>query len=415
MLQQNQQDSDSQTDIVELLLKRQAELSALLEVTRAINSNVASQTLIEMLEMIMRNNLRVKKFRLLLLNIEEFHCVANFGGEIEPHEDLQAMAVELLPLKVPVHVTGNKNPIYDGYDYFIPVHHKEEALAFVLVGKYKNDEKILDNSVDYIQTLINVIIVAFENKKLFKERLHRERLQREVELARQVQTMLIPQNLPHNLSLDVDSIYKPHQSIGGDFFDFIQLNNDEFLWCVADVSGKGISAALIMANFQASLRALVSIDISLTELIKRLNQNVYNNTNGDRFITLFIGVYNEKTRKLKYINAGHNATIVLQNNQAYTLKKGSMMIGALDELPSVSEGEISIEKGAIIFNYTDGIIEFDGEEEQSIEENQLIEFLVNHQEKEVKEIHALLLDKMERLRNFEEATDDITILTLKIH
>ena len=111
MLQQNQQESDSQTDIVELLLKRQAELSALLEVTRAINSNVASQTLIEMLEMIMRNNLRVKKFRLLLLNIEEFHCVANFGGEIEAHEDIQAMAAELLPLKVPVHVTENKNPI----------------------------------------------------------------------------------------------------------------------------------------------------------------------------------------------------------------------------------------------------------------------------------------------------------------
>jgi sigma-B regulation protein RsbU (phosphoserine phosphatase) len=411
----NQQESDSQIDIVELLLKRQAELSALLEVTRAINSNVASQTLIEMLEMIMRNNLRVKKFRLLLLNIEEFHCVANFGGEIEAQEDLQAMAAELLPKKIPVHVTDNINPIYHGYDYFIPVHHKDEALAFVLVGKFKNEEKILDNSVDYIQTLINVIIVAFENKKLFKERLHRERLQREVELARQVQNMLIPQDLPHNKFLDVDSIYKPHQSIGGDFFDFIQLNNEEFLWCVADVSGKGISAALIMANFQASLRALVSIDISLTELIKRLNLNVFKNTNGDRFITLFIGVYNEKTRKLKYINAGHNASIVLQNNKAFTLKEGSMMIGAFDELPFVKEGEIKIEKEAIIFNYTDGIIEFDGEEDQSIEEEELIEFLLANSHKEVKDIHELLLNKMETLRNFEEATDDITILSLKIH
>jgi sigma-B regulation protein RsbU (phosphoserine phosphatase) len=415
MLELNQQESDSQIDIVELLLKRQAELSALLEVTRAINSNVASQTLIEMLEMIMRNNLRVKKFRLLLLNIEEFHCVANFGGEIEAHEDIQAMAAELLPKKVPVHVADYANPIYHGYDYFIPVHHKEEPLAFVLVGKFKNEEKILDNSVDYIQTLINVIIVAFENKKLFKERLHRERLQREVELARQVQNMLIPQDLPHNKFLDVDSIYKPHQSIGGDFFDFIQLNNEEFLWCVADVSGKGISAALIMANFQASLRALVSIDISLTELIKRLNQNVFKNTNGDRFITLFIGVYNEKNRKLKYINAGHNASIVLQNNQAFTLKEGSMMIGAFDELPFVNEGEIIIEKEAIIFNYTDGIIEFDGEEDQSIEEEELIEFLLENSHKEVKDIHEILLNKMETLRNFEEATDDITILSLKIH
>lgn len=408
-------ESDAQIDIVELLLKRQAELNALLEITRAINSNVPSQTLVEMLEMIMRNNLKVKKFRLLLLNIEEFHCVSNFGGELESFEDLQFIAKELLPLKVPVHTANHPNSIINTFDYFIPVHHKEEALAFVLVGKFKNDEKLLDNSVDYIQTLINVIIVAFENKKLFKERLHRERLQREVELARQVQTMLIPQNLPKNIFLDVESIYRPHQSIGGDFFDFIQINSEEFLWCVADVSGKGISAALIMANFQASLRALVSLNTPLTILIEKPNSIVFNNTKGDRFITLFLGVYNDKTRIVKYINAGHNASIVLQNNKVETLKTGTTMIGVFDELPFINEGEIKLERGAVIFNYTDGIIEYDGEEEQSITEEQLIEFLEIHKDKDLKQLHKELINKMEVLRNFNEATDDITILSLKIN
>ncbi len=408
-------ESDAQIDIVELLLKRQAELNALLEITRAINSNVPSQTLVEMLEMIMRNNLKVKKFRLLLLNIEEFHCVSNFGGELESFEDLQFIVKELLPLKVPVHTANHPNSIINTFDYFIPVHHKEEALAFVLVGKFKNDEKLLDNSVDYIQTLINVIIVAFENKKLFKERLHRERLQREVELARQVQTMLIPQNLPKNIFLDVESIYRPHQSIGGDFFDFIQINSEEFLWCVADVSGKGISAALIMANFQASLRALVSLNTPLTILIEKLNSIVFNNTKGDRFITLFLGVYNDKTRIVKYINAGHNASIVLQNNKVETLKTGTTMIGVFDELPFINEGEIKLERGAVIFNYTDGIIEYDGEEEQSITEEQLIEFLEIHKDKDLKQLHKELINKMEVLRNFKEATDDITILSLKIN
>ena len=96
----------------------------------------------------------------------------------------------------------------------------------------------------------------------------------------------IDSSLPNTLFLDVASIYLPHQSIGGDFFDFIQLNNDEFLWCVADVSGKGISAALIMANFQASLRALVSLDIGLQELVKRLNKSVYKNTLFYHYTTL---------------------------------------------------------------------------------------------------------------------------------
>lgn len=408
-------ESDAQIDIVELLLKRQAELNALLEITRAINSNVSSQTLVEMLEMIMRNNLKVKKFRLLLLNIEEFHCVSNFGGELEPAEDLQFIAQELLPSKKPVKTTDHPNPIISSFDYFIPVHHKEEALAFVLISKYKNEQKLLDNSVDYIQTLINVIIVAFENKKLFKERLHRERLQREVELARQVQTMLIPQNLPKNLFLDVESIYRPHQSIGGDFFDFIQISPEEFLWCVADVSGKGISAALIMANFQASLRALVSLNTPLTTLIEKLNSIVYNNTKGDRFITLFLGVYNDKSRKVKYINAGHNPSLLIQNDDVIPLKNGTTMIGVFDELPFVNEGEVKLERGAVLFNYTDGIIEYDGEEEQSMTEEQLVEFLQIHKQKELKDIHQELINKMEVLRDYNEATDDITILTLKIH
>ncbi len=415
MQEHDSSESDAQIDIVELLLKRQAELSALLEITRAINSNVSSDILIEMLETIMRNNLRVKKFRLLLLNIDQYFCVSNFGGELEAPEDLQIIADELMSLEFPVNISEHKNPIFNAFDYFIPVHHKDEALAFVLVGKFKKDTKLLDNSVDYIQTLINVIVVAFENKKLFKERLHRERLQREVELARQVQSMLIPQNLPNTKFLDVESIYRPHQSIGGDFFDFIQINPSEFLWCVADVSGKGISAALIMANFQASLRALASLNTPLPILIRKLNEIVYNYTKGDRFITLFLGVYNDKTRIVKYINAGHNSPLVIHEDEIIELKRGTTMIGVFDELPFVNEGELKLEQDAIIFNYTDGIIEFDGEEEQSITEEELILFLREHKSKDLKQLHQELISKMDILRNYHDATDDITVLSLKIH
>ena len=407
--------SDDQLDLIELLLQRQAELNALLEITRAINSNVSSDTLIEMLEIIICGNLRIGKFRLMLENVSEFHCVSHFGGELESFENLQYIAQELSESKVPIPIKNHPHPYINAYDFFIPVHHKDEALAFVLVGNLENDEKLITNKIDYIQTLINVIVVAFENKKLFKERLHRERLQREVELARQVQNMLIPQILPNNPVLDVEAIYRPHQSIGGDFFDFIQLTDDKFLWCVADVSGKGISAALIMANFQASLRALVSLDISLTILIKKLNQIVLKNTNGDRFITLFLGIYNKKTRVVNYVNAGHNASLLIQNGEVEPLKHGTTMIGVFDELPFVNEGEITLDKEAIIFNYTDGVIEFDGDEEQSLSEEELIKFLANNKDEDLKEIHHLLMDKVENLRNKSEASDDVTILSLRFH
>ncbi len=411
----NHSENDDQIDLIELLLERQAELNALLEITRAINSNVPSQTLIEMLEMILMNNLKIKKFRLMLQNIDEFHCVLNFGGDLESFEELQFIAKELAKIELPIPISEHPHYLINSYDFFIPVHHKEEILAFVLVGEFETNEKLINNKVDYIQTLINVIIVAFENKKLFKERLNVERLQQEVALAGQVQSMLIPHKLPSNPVLEVEAIYKPHQSIGGDFYDLIELDEDKTLWCVADVSGKGISAALIMANFQASLRALVSLDITLSKLIERLNQSVFYNTQGDRFITLFIGIYNKNTRLVNYINAGHNAPLLIQNDTVSLLKNGTTMIGVFDELPFINEGEIKIEKGAIIFNYTDGIIEFDGEEEQSLSEEDLIVFLSDNKDKELNEIHQKLLSKMEDLRNNSAASDDITIISLKFH
>lgn len=404
---------EEQIDLIELLLKRQAELSALLEITQAINSNVPSPVLLEMLEMIMNNNLKVGKYRLLLKEDEEFECVSKFGGD--DSEDFIAISRELIELKNPTQLSDHPDPSLNTYDFFVPVYHKNNPLAYVLIGGFSFSEKLIGNKIDYIQTLINVIVVAFENKKLFKERLLKERLQREVELASQVQNMLIPQILPNNPFIDVEAIYRPHQNIGGDFYDFIELNEDEFLWCIADVSGKGISAALLMANFQASLRALVSLEIDLPELIARLNTVVYHNTKGDRFITLFLARYNKSTRRLNYINAGHNASLLIQNYKVFPLLTGTTMIGVFDELPFINEGSIQIDKKAIVFNYTDGILEFDGEEERSLSEDELMSFLLQNKDLELCAMHSKLIENIEKIRNSRTSTDDITILTLRFH
>lgn len=407
---------EEQIDLIELLLKRQAELNALLEVTQAINSNVSGAVLIEMLELIIKTNLKVGRFRLLLKDGNEFICVSQFGGDTEEEsEDYNFISKELVELKNPTQLSDHPDPVLNNYDFFIPVYHKNHALAYVLVGDFSISEKLLGNKIDYIQTLINVIVVAFENKKLFKERIQKERLQKEVELASQVQNMLIPQELPKDLVLDVEAIYKPHQNIGGDLFDFIELNSEEVFWCIADVSGKGISAALIMANFQASLRALATSDISLSELISRLNKVVYRNTKGERFITLFLARYHKTERKLNFINAGHNASLVIKNSEVIPLLKGTIMIGAFEELPFINEGVAMIEKGDIVFNYTDGILEFDGEEDRSLSEEDLILFLKQNKELDLKSIHHKLIEKIESIRKSKIASDDITMLSLRFH
>ena len=313
---------EDDVQLIELLLKRQSELNALLEVTRAINNNKSTQFLLEMLEMIMRGSLKVGRFRLLVEEKNVFMCVSQYGGIMETHKQFQQISEELAGFITPTKLSDHPDSLLNIYDYFIPVYHKNISLAYVLVGDFETSQQFLNNYIDYIQTLINVIMVALENKKLINERLHKERLQRELELAAEVQNMLIPHQLPKNEVMDVCSTYLPNQNIGGDFFDFITLSPTEVLWCIADVSGKGISAALLMANFQASLRALVSVEVDLCTLVEKINNVVYNNTKGDNFITLFIGKYNSANRKLTYINAGHNATILFQDEEVILLKEG---------------------------------------------------------------------------------------------
>src|ERR1700761_2136192 len=358
---QNIDDSSAEDELIRLLLKRQTELNALLEVTQAINKDTGTTVLIQMLQVILKSYLQVGKLRFLIEREGSFVLLSKYGGNIEQVGILHKACLKLDKIKTIAPLAGNADSLLNKYDYFIPIYHKKKALAFALIGDFNPSAELLNNDLSFIQTVINVIVVALENKKLFRERLQSERFQREMELAVEVQNMLIPLKSYKDKSVEVSARYIPHQNIGGDYFDFIRLNEHEFLWCIADVSGKGISAALLMANFQASLHAWSAVEEDLTNIIDRLNKIVINNTKGERFITLFLGKYNQQTRKLTYINAGHNPTIIFSNNEPLKLKLGTTMIGVFDELPFINQGEIDIEPGSMIFNYTDGLTDYESQ------------------------------------------------------
>jgi sigma-B regulation protein RsbU (phosphoserine phosphatase) len=410
---QNTGQSSGEDELIRLLLKRQSELNSLLEVTRAINKNASTPVLTQMLEVILQNYLQVGKFRFLIEKEGSYACISKYGGEIEPVGALQRACHTLKKIKAPESLAGNTDNILKKYDYFIPIYHKSKALAFALIGDFNTSGEMLNNDLNFIQTLINVVVVALENKKLFKERLQSERLQREMELAVEVQNMLIPLRMHKDESVEIDAKYLPHQNIGGDYYDFIRLNDHEFLWCIADVSGKGVSAALLMANFQASLHAWAAVEDDLTNIIDRLNQKVVLNTQGERFITLFIAKYNEQTRKLNYINAGHNATILYSDGEAIPLKLGTTMIGAFEQLPFLNEGEIDIEPGSLLVNYTDGLLDFEPTGDRVWNEEKLMDFVLTNGDLSPDIFNQTLLDLL-NIGIKGKPIDDITILTLRI-
>jgi sigma-B regulation protein RsbU (phosphoserine phosphatase) len=410
---QNNQDSSGEDELIRLLLKRQSELNSLLEVTRAINKNTPTPTLIQMLEVILKNYLQVGKFRFLIEKSGAYSCISKYGGNIESPLTLNNTWGHLNKIKSPAPLMDHTDKVLCQYNYFIPIYHKNKALAFALIGDFNTSGDMLNNDLNFIQTLINVIVVALENKKLFRERLQAERFQREMELAVEVQNMLIPLREHKEEGVEVGAKYLPHQDIGGDYFDFFRLNENEFLWCIADVSGKGISAALLMANFQASLHGLAAIEDELTTVVERLNKIVIRNTKGERFITLFLAKYNEKTRKLNYINAGHNPSILYSEGEAVPLKLGTTMIGAFEELPFLNEGEIDVEPGSLLFNYTDGLMDHESQNLKNWDEDRLLEFVIAHGELTPDEFNESLMNHINTVIK-GKPIDDITLLTLRI-
>ncbi len=405
--------TSDEDELIRLLLKRQSELNSLLEVTRAINKNTATPVLVQMLEVILQNYLQVGAFRFLIEKNNSYTCLSKYGGEAESSDALNRACNKLSKFKSPASLRNHDDKVLQRYDYVIPIYHKNKPLAYAIIGDFNTSPEMVNNDLNFIQTLVNIIVVALENKKLFRERLETERFKREMELAVEVQNMLIPLGLHQETSVDIGAKYLPHQNIGGDYFDFIRLNEDEFLWCIADVSGKGMSAALLMANFQASLHAWATVEDNLTNIIKRLNNKVIENTKGEKFITLFLAKYNEKTRKLNYINAGHNPTILYTNGEASMLKLGTTMIGAFEELPFINEGELFIGQDSLVFNYTDGLLDFEPSGAKEWNEGLLVDFLSEHNNLSPDRFYQTLMDHLNLVVK-GKPIDDITLLTLRI-
>ena len=267
----------------------------------------------------------------------------------------------------------------------------------------------------FIHTVTNIIVVAIENKRLTRETISQAQMQRELELAARMQTMLFPAHLPTNKMIDIASTYLPHQQVGGDYYDYIELNQDEILICLADVSGKGISAALLMSNFQANLNAKASISTDLIWLMHELNANVNRSAKGEKFITVFVGIINTKTQLLRYVNAGQNPPVVFQKGEFVLLDKGTTGLGMFEELPFLHEGLIHLSQGASLICYTDGIVEQEnGQREVYGLERLINQIRTNDDAYTMKDLHFRIIDDFNRFAADAESLDDVTLLSCRL-
>jgi len=388
-------------------------LNALLDITLAINDNVSTSELIRRYEKLLTDDLDIGKVIVLKFS-DKWECLLNsgFGPRFFQKVDMDR---DLLPFEEISFITSEPQHFPELVDIVIPVSHKDKAIAFVLIGDIEEEGEGVSPIIKhlrFIQTLSNIITVAIENKRLFQESLRQEALKREMELASRMQTMLIPtkEKLPSNEHIRMKAFYHPHFEVGGDYYDVIQLSKNEVGFCIADVSGKGISAAILMSNFQANVRALFTADKGLTDTLHKLNDSVMNSAKGEKFITFFIARYHYPTKVLRYVNAGHNPPLLYAfgSKQLTQLSSGCVGMGMLDELPFVNEAEVSMEEAAKLFCYTDGLVE--------VIQDSGVEFGTENLEKELSNNKSLEENIQAIIRNqniMEGSTsifDDISII-----
>jgi phosphoserine phosphatase RsbU/P len=337
-------------------------LNALLTVTQAINENTTVENLLQLYKNLLQVDLSIERVILFKLTDGKWEVLFSWGDEVENYK---MISVEK-DLSQYTDITTITNPpefMAGDFPVVVPVFKNTTPIAYLIIGdlEEKRGMSPVVKHLPFVQTLSNIILVAIENIRMFNQLLHQEALKKELELASRMQTMLIPRNeaLPRNQHINCTSFYHPHSEVGGDYYDCLILNKDEVGFCIADVSGKGISAAILMSNFQANLRALFTHEISLPALVERLNERVMSSANGEKFITLFIAKYNYRTRELNFVNAGHNPPVLYQTQQKKLsfLQSGCVGMGMLDEIPGIRQGSLSIDEHTKMICYTDGLVE----------------------------------------------------------
>jgi sigma-B regulation protein RsbU (phosphoserine phosphatase) len=354
-------------------------LDSLLDITLSINANLPTEALLSKYEKILRHDLGIGKI-MIFKRTDTWGCILNAGfPEALEKLDIGKELMDITEVEF-------RSPLYhlDGVDIIVPVFNNNVHLAFIFIGDIEEEGEGMSpvlKHLNFIQTISSIIIVAIENIRLFKESLRQEAFKKEMELAARMQKMLIPDNshMPRNPKIIVNGFYFPHYEVGGDYYDCIKLSDHKTGFCIADVSGKGISAAILMSNFQASFRALFTEEIELETLVRKLNLIVVSNAAGEKFITFFVARFDDSTGILEYVNAAHNPPVIYDTvtHETLHIKASCVGVGMLDEIPPFKKSELTIKHYSKIVCYTDGLSELKDAEGKDIGTGPIISHISN--------------------------------------
>ena len=406
------------------------ELSVLNEIATAITSTQSIEKIVDLIVRKCVKHIKVEQGVVMLLDEKDqenpFHTMIR----------KQDSTTSLLPFRLDTQLTGwmlmNKAPLLindfqtdkrfssvKDIDFpiknllSVPMQLKGKMIGLVTVFNKKSETGFSIND----QRLLGIIAAqsahVVENARLYQNEQALIKLQEEMRLAYDIQVDLLPKEQPKIEGYQIAGKSIPAKDVGGDYFDFINMHGDRLSFCLADITGKGMPAALLMANLQATLRGQILSDKSCKDCVAFSNDLLYYNTASNKFATLFSGILNIKSNEITYCNAGHNNPLLISNDNKITRPDiGGLIVGIVPSVP-YDEATFKLNRKDMLVVFSDGITEAMNKDEEEFDEPRLIDFILKNKDKSSEELIELIFSEVNNFSKGQPQSDDMTIVIIK--
>jgi sigma-B regulation protein RsbU (phosphoserine phosphatase) len=295
----------------------------------------------------------------------------------------------------------------------LPLHVSSGLAGFLALGKKSSEEDYSSEELELLQSLSAQVSLVAENLELLSEKIEKEKLDQQLEVARSIQERLLPDHSPETPGLEVEGLIRICLQVAGDYYDILPLEDGRTAVAIGDVSGKGVGPALLMANLQASLRTTQEIGIELSDSVSRINRLVCENTPTDMFITFFVSVFEPETGTLRYVNAGHDPPMLIGPRGSSTrLTEGGLLLG-FDRESVYREGSVHLGPGETLLMYTDGVTEAMDELGEEFGEERLLSVAVDNSDQALREILSAVEAAVVGFHGTDHFYDDFTLIAMR--
>ncbi len=291
-----------------------------------------------------------------------------------------------------------------------------EKVAVIGVGDRLNKEPYSETDFNFLKSLSNLAVVSIQKTFLLEERIDKERMEEELAIAKSIQRGLLPDPIPKVKGVDLAASTLSSREVGGDYFDIAATPDGSTIFAIGDVTGKGVPAALLMANLQSMLHVLLPVDIELSEATERINDLIFKNTPSDKFITFFWGKYFPGKNIFRYVNAGHNPPLMLRNGSSSLeeLTEGGLLLGAMETISPYEQKEFTLHSGDLLVFYTDGVNEAMNRKQEEFGEERLYRLILQNRELSPNELMEKIIAEVREFAD-DKLGDDLTLLIFRVN